>query len=228
MFDYRIKKSNLAKHIRLNITPQDGLVVTVPKGFKQSDIKVILQQKHQWITQHLNEIKNIIQQDFPPDDFNLQAITQLWQIKYTPETGNQKIILKMQDSNQLQVIGDATQHDLLQYTLRDWLKNRGIQYLIPKLRQLSNETQLPIKNITIRGQKTRWGSCSSLGNINLNYKLLFLPPDWVRYVMLHELAHTQHMNHSSAYWQFLTHLEPDCRRLDAALRQAWKYIPIWV
>ena len=62
--------------------------------------------------------------------------------------------------------------------------------------------------VSIRNQRTRWGSCSAKGNITLNWKLLMAPPDIVDYVIIHELAHRKHMNHSQKFWQFVELYSP--------------------
>ena len=82
-------------------------------------------------------------------------------------------------------------------------KTSAREYLISRLEFLSSANNLTYNRVSFRFQKTRWGSCSSKKNISLNYKLLTLKPELIDYVILHELAHTKHMNHSQEFWNFL-------------------------
>lgn len=69
-----------------------------------------------------------------------------------------------------------------------------------------------IKSIKIRNQKTRWGSCSSSGELSFNYKIFFLPPDLRDYIIVHELAHLKEMNHGSKFWNLVSIQIPDYKR----------------
>lgn len=73
--------------------------------------------------------------------------------------------------------------------------------------------------VTVKSQKTRWGSCSAKGNVNFNYQLAFLPDELLDYVVIHELAHRRHMDHSRAFWAEVEKYCPDYRERRAALKE---------
>lgn len=75
--------------------------------------------------------------------------------------------------------------------------------------------------ITIREQKTRWGSCSSAGNLNFNWKLILLPPEVLDYVVVHELAHRREMNHSENFWKIVEQVLPDYKECRKMLRKTY-------
>lgn len=84
-----------------------------------------------------------------------------------------------------------------------WAKKMGITY----------------GNITVRNQRTRWGSCSSKGNLNFNYRLHYLPVELMDYVIIHELAHRRHMNHSAAFYQEVARYCPNYKECEAQLKK---------
>lgn len=79
--------------------------------------------------------------------------------------------------------------------------------------------KLPLKKVFIKNVKSRWGSCSSRGNLNFNYKIAFLPPALADYIIVHELCHLQHFNHSSDFWAHVAHTTPRYKELRRALRK---------
>ena len=112
--------------------------------------------------------------------------------------------------------------------LQGWLKSAAQERLVPQLLKLAAELKYSVSRVSIRCQRTRWGSCSTRGTVSLNCSLVFLGADVVRYLFLHELAHTKHMNHSANFWRLVEKLEPDYRRLDRELLAGWRTVPAWV
>jgi predicted metal-dependent hydrolase len=112
--------------------------------------------------------------------------------------------------------------------LQGWLKAAAEERLTPRLLELAADLKCPVSRVSIRCQRTRWGSCSTRGTVSLNCSLVFLRPEVVRYLFIHELAHTKHMNHSANFWRLVEKLEPDYRRLDRELLAGWRTVPGWV
>jgi predicted metal-dependent hydrolase len=112
--------------------------------------------------------------------------------------------------------------------LRAWLKRSAAERLTPRLLQLAGTLAFPVTRVSIRCQRTRWGSCSTRGTVSLNCSLLFQRAEVVRYLCVHELAHTKHMNHSRKFWHLVEQLEPDYRSLDRELLAGWRTVPEWV
>lgn len=92
------------------------------------------------------------------------------------------------------------------------------QKLGKRLSELAQEHNFQYNRISIRNQRTRWGSCSSKDNISLNMKLLHLPDQLIDYILLHELVHTRVKNHSQDFWNELETVVPNARLVDKQLR----------
>ena len=73
-------------------------------------------------------------------------------------------------------------------------------------------------SVTIRDQKTRWGSCSSRGTLSFNYRLIYAPPEILDYVVVHELCHLTHMNHSRDFWNMVGSVMPEYKTYRKWLR----------
>jgi len=122
----------------------------------------------------------------------------------------------------------APDSDQARAMLQAWLRAAAQERLAPALLKLADDLNYSIERVVIRCQRTRWGSCSTRGTVSLNCSLLFLRPEVVRYLFVHELAHTKHMNHSAGFWRLVGALEPDYRRLDRELLAGWRTVPPWV
>lgn len=87
--------------------------------------------------------------------------------------------------------------------------------------RLAGRVGVSVADISVRDQSTRWGSCSSTGGLSLNWRLVLLPPAIHDHVILHELAHRRHMDHSDRFWSQLEAWDPDWRRHDRELSRTW-------
>jgi predicted metal-dependent hydrolase len=112
--------------------------------------------------------------------------------------------------------------------MRRWLKQHAQSEQRERHGQVAKEGGFNYERVQIRRQRTRWGSCSATGTISLNLCLVFLSPAVVRYLLVHELCHTRHMNHSARYWALVERHEPDYKRLDKELVRGWQSVPGWV
>lgn len=130
--------------------------------------------------------------------------------------------------NTLILSGATHDTEKLLLALRKFLSQQAHHYLIPMLNDLSLSSGLAYTSATIRRQTSLWGSCTALKKISLNAKLLFLPDELVRYVLLHELCHTQHMNHSIHFWNLLKKFDPFCLMHRRSLRKAAIHLPRWI
>jgi len=110
--------------------------------------------------------------------------------------------------------------------LNQWCRKKAAIIFKNMLENLAEIHGFHYHRLTIRAQKTRWGSCSSKKNINLNCKLLFMPKEVVEYVMIHELCHTVEMNHSSAFWALVEDCDPKYHENKHQLRVLGQRIPI--
>ena len=96
--------------------------------------------------------------------------------------------------------------ELLRSAIIRALKKSAQAYLPPLLNELAEHYGFKYKKVKITGSKSRWGSCSATGNINLSCYLMLLPPHLMDYVLLHELTHTREMNHGPKFWDILDEL----------------------
>ena len=229
--DYTIRESTRAKHVRFRVTVSDGLVVVIPKGFDRKQIPELLKEKRDWLTRALKEIEKHREAMPPPDQHPMAvefpAIGRTWQLDWI-ETGRLKISITEIGQSRLRIAGPIQDPAVWHPALKRWLIERGRETLIPWTENLSQELGIHVQRVTVRCQKTRWGSYSGKGTVSLNAQLLLLPRRLARYVLIHELCHAVHPNHSSRFWQLVRQWEPEANRLRAELRNAWRLVPGWL
>jgi predicted metal-dependent hydrolase len=219
-----VRTSRRARRLSVRVYPGGRVEIVAPPGASAAVVQRFIGQHRQWIDARVQDFAALpaAATDLP-ERIVLAGVGRQYTVEYQ-STGRPSIAAS---GSVLRVRGSQERHAVA-IVLRRWICELAFAELGARLQTVSSELQLPFKRLQIRRQRTRWGSCSASGTISLNACLLFIEPAVVRYLMVHELCHTQHMNHSARFWGLVAHHEPDFRRLDRVLLRGWQQVPWWM
>jgi predicted metal-dependent hydrolase len=229
--DYAIHPSHTTRALRLKLNARQGLIVVAPQSLDRQRLKELVASKAEWIEARLagfDAVRHLISTEpsARPQAFDLPALAQSWRVEY--KTTLSRTVGARTDRPGLIVVSGAVDDvEACHAALRRWLARHATSALPPWLADLAQLSGLCYADLTIKNQRTRWGSCSAAGRISLNCKLLFLPRDLVRYVLTHELCHLLEHNHSDRFWMHLRRIEPAADALHGRMREAWRAVPSW-
>lgn len=228
---YSLRVSLRAKRMQLKVNHWGRVEVVVPRNVSIGHVAPFVRRHRKWLERALAQVQ-AARADPPaanprlPDRVQLLSLGEEWEVGYRQGTRSGfRATAENNERRSLQI--DTVNGAAARILLQSWVHDYARQRLLPWLRQVSEECRLPYDRAGVRAQKTRWGSCSARGHISLNRHLLFLPPHLVRYIMIHELCHTVHLNHSRRYWALVGRLAPDFAACESELRRAARHIPLW-
>ena len=121
--------------------------------------------------------------------------------------------------DRLSVCPDLFENGLLEPALERWYRTEADRLLRHTAQNLSLQLKLSYNRLVIRGQRTRWGSCSRRKNLSFNWKVIMAPEPVVEYVVIHELLHLKQMNHSKKFWELVARYCPEWRQHKSWLKQ---------
>lgn len=228
---FTVRRSRRARHARITVSPRRGVVVVVPEAWTGFDAAGAVEERLDWVLAARERYAPLSPgwgagpEMLVPERVVLAATGESWCVDRRA-TGSAHVRVIERDGV-LTLSGCAHDAAANLLALQRWLSAAGRARLVPWLGRLASDTGLEPERVTVRAQQTRWGSCSSRRAIALNRALLFLPPDHVEGVMLHELAHLEHPDHSARFWNRLSALDPAWRERRAAIRGAWRRVPAW-
>lgn len=226
---FSVRESSRARRLSIKVFPRGRVEVVVPKRTRPGDVAEFVSENRDWIARALESFADEISADSYrlPSQIELESIGKRAVVAYRPKR-NTNSVRHRELGSTLVLTGDVGDESKCQQALRRWLAKLARREFEPRMRHLSQEFALPFDRLQIRAQRTCWGSHSSSGTISLNLCLLFLEPRVVHYLMVHELCHARHMDHSAAFWKRVALHEPDYRRLDRALADSWRQVPGWL
>lgn len=223
---WNVRVSARARRMSVRVYPAGRVEVVVPRNTSARLVQQFVSRHREWIHERVRE--SAAQQALlaPPGEILLPAIERHVHVEYSHRVTAPR--LSVIDAQHVQVRGSLDQTKQWSRLFGRWLASVAEQEFAVRLAHLAQVHGFEYARLQIRRQRTRWGSCSSRGTISLNVCGLFLRPEVLRYLLIHELCHTRHMNHSRRFWKLVASCEPEYRELDRELSRAWRHVPAWM
>jgi len=226
-FAPQIRVSRRARRLAVRVYPDARVEVVVPPRVRPREVEQFLNSHREWIDgkRATALARRPAPEQFPPSEIRLALTREIWRLHLGGGHGRARIAeVGAGVGGVLRVSGVAS----LRVALRNWLLRAARVRLEPRLAALAAAIGIRYSRMSIRRQRSRWGSCSARGTISLNACLLFQRPEVVEYLIVHELMHVKHMNHWVRFWQAVESHCPQWRALDRELLQGWRHVPRWV
>ena len=200
-YNYSLRKSKKVKRARLQIYPSNGLEVVIPYWYSENDLNHLLSSNSEWIKKNLEKIAKV-------EDSFLFFGSQI-EVLINNLSFRKNYYFYFDNKKQLTVIvpeeNVLTKNELYHI----WLKKEAQHYIPQRVSELAKKYGFEFNRVTIREQKSRWGSCSSKKNLSFNSKLLYFNHRIIDYELIHELCHLKEMNHSKRFWNLVNEIMPD-------------------
>ena len=191
------------KHARLRVREDGTIQLIAPESFEQTLIDDLLERKAGWIARHQKFFEDRVSTASPAAG-KIALFGDVFRFRHEPSLGRTVLV----DSQNRSI---TSGRDLmLDDEQSRWYRRYARAVLGKRARELSALHRVPFNQLFIRCQETKWGSCSRKRNISLNWRLILAPEYVIDYVILHELLHTQVLNHTHRFWVLLKALCPDC------------------
>jgi predicted metal-dependent hydrolase len=225
---WAVRESRRARRLAVRVFHTGRVEVVVPRRTSRRAIAQFLDGHRLWIEAKLAHARRraAAPEPFPPRAIELSGCDQSFRVHLAG--GGGAVRARAIAPGILSLVGNASDPRLVQRALRAWLAERARAVLVPALTECAQRLGYGYRRVAIRRQRTRWGSCSTRGTISLNSCLLFQTLEVLRYLLVHELVHTRHMNHSRVFWREVARHCPQYQRLDAELLEGWRRVPSWV
>lgn len=230
---YTLRESDRARNVRLRVSGRDGLVVVVPRGFSADRVPALLEMRRPWIERALARFeaqrahREAQLAAGRPRSLHLRAIGETWRVEYRDGEATRSTT-RERDDGLLIVTVPAGDDEAARTALRRWLARRARATLAPELLGMADTYGYDVPRVSVRWQRSRWGSRSATGTISLNAQVLFLPRDLAHYVLAHELCHCVHMDHSAGFWHTVSLAVPGYAECRHGLRDGWSFVPAWL
>jgi predicted metal-dependent hydrolase len=209
---YIIKRSPMAKYARLEVRPQTGLAVVIPKSYRLTQIPSLLKEKRRWILAKLAKCGHIRLLSAEKEVESGDTIPYLGRNLRVVKRKNDGEAHSIKVEGKRLVVSLKSTKARLNLVLEEWYRREAEKLIRKRVDELRSRLGITYGRLSIRGARTRWGSCSQKGNLNFNWKLMMAPEPVIDYVIIHELAHLKEMNHTKKFWSLVAQHCPQWRK----------------
>jgi predicted metal-dependent hydrolase len=205
---YRIRRSDRARRVRVSVDGSGDVVVVLPRRSPERHAEDAVRELRPWIERRRRAVARAAE----------EVARAPGTVPYLGETltlvaeGGRERVHRREDV--LLVPGGDPRE-----ALERWYRRRAREEIAPRLDAATARAGSTYTGLTIRGQRTRWASCSSGGAMSFNWRLLLAPPEILDYVVEHEVCHLEVMDHSARFWRLLASRSPGWRAHSAWLRR---------
>jgi len=218
---YEVHPSARARRVSLSIRSSREVRVIVPRRFEGEPVEPILREHGAWILRTLDRLRR--HESALKSGFELPMLGDPRRLRIEQaEKSRGKVLVTAEEVVVWCPRGESDPRKLLTAWGVRWAKKE----LPRRTAELAHLHRLEFRSVTIRNQKTRWGSCTRKGGISLNWRLILFPPDVADYLICHELAHLVHHNHSRRFWGEVDRMFPAWREAERWLKTKGRALPI--
>lgn len=228
--EYAIRESKRAKRINMRIDAKKGLELVYPVGANQPTPQELLTKNQAWVLATMDKLQAQLENQFQRAYVHGEVFRYLGEditLNLIQKTRGKRITLSLYET-QLDVSlppdikTDNT--EAIQSAVESFYRKQAKSYLPERTYEIANQLGYEVNRVVIKNQKTRWGSCSTNKNINLNLRLMMTPPKAIDYIIIHELCHLTHMNHSRQFWNLVGQHCPDYKQWRKWFKQNNPYL----
>lgn len=209
---YTLKRTG-RRSIGISIDKTGAITVAGPYRVSETTIKGLLEKKGSWILDKLSAIEAEATGSGSSRAFidgeEYLYMGKVYKLKLIEDRQLKRPVVRLGENSLELYYKTPEKSEEIRASLREWYVTQFAGKLESRVPAYSQQIGVSPGRVTIREQKTRWGSCSSRGNLNFNWKLVMAPVEVMDYVIVHELCHMKELNHSSSFWALVGKVCPD-------------------
>ncbi len=212
-FTINIFRRKNIRRLSIKIDPRKGISLNAPMHIPQRTVVNFIESSKPWIIKHYVPV---IDWRYSEDEKH-PFLGKVYPLKFIPSTSKPKLVF---ENNQLSIYSQDFAKDLIQQLLQDFYRQHAQKVFPERLKLCLSKTPWvkTLPRLKLRFMRSRWGSCSSRGDISLNIHLIKTSLELIDYVILHELCHIQEANHGPRFYALMDLVLPNWRELKSALK----------